>query len=106
LRAAKLADFFAPYLRHGRAGTMGSVADGVAIVLALPIAIWTALRLARRRLWTWTSGLMAIIVVPLYVLPFFLINAEPRYRWPVDVILILESIALIAPRRAHAQAKA
>lgn len=106
LRAAKLAHFFAPYFRRGRTGVVGAVADAGSVVLALPIAIWTVLRLRRRRTWTWTSGLMAVIVLPLYVLPFFLINAEPRYRWPVDVVLVLESIALIATRRVTAPATA
>ena len=92
LRAAKLASLFAPYFRRGRAGLMKIAGDAGAIVMALPILIWTALRVWRRRAWTWSSGLMAAVVLPLYVLPFFLINAEPRYRWPMDVVLMLESL--------------
>ena len=98
LRGAKLADFFAPYFRRGRSGLMKVVADTGALFMAMPIVVWTALRFWRRRSWTWTAGLMAAVVLPLYVLPFFLINAEARYRWPLDVLLILESLALVATR--------
>ena len=98
LRVEKLVSFFSPYIRGGPSAFPKLASEAGAIVMALPIAIWTALRVWRRRSWTWTSGLLAPIVLPLYVLPFFLINAEPRYRWPLDVVLVLESIALMAAR--------
>jgi len=106
LRAAKLAAFFTPYFRSGRTGLMKIAADAGAIVMSLPVVVWISLRVWRRRAWTWSSGFMAAIVLPLYVLPFFLINAEARYRWPVDVVLILESIALVALPRISAPAPA
>jgi hypothetical protein len=104
LRLYKLVHFFAPYFRRGPSDFPKIVADAGAIVMALPVAIWSALRVWRRRSWTWTSGLLTPIVLVLYVLPFALINAEPRYRWPLDVLLVLESIALIAGRRVNGPA--
>lgn len=106
LRAAKLASFFAPYFRRGRSGLMRTAAGWGAIGMALPIVVWIFLRIWRRHGWTWSSGLMAAIVVPLYMAPFLLINAEARYRWPLDVVLILESLALIAIPRVNAPTKA
>jgi hypothetical protein len=95
LLGAKALNFFRPYLRPGRDGPAAIVATVVEVVLALPVVVWGVLRWRARGAVPGTGLLLAAVVLPLYVLPFVLINSEPRYRWPIDTLLVLESVVLL-----------
>jgi hypothetical protein len=99
LLGVKLMNFFRPYYRGGDAGRLGGVAAVVQTAAALPILVWAVFRWRARARVPWDAGLLAAAILPLYVLPFVVFNAEPRYRWPLDALLILESVWLVlAPR--------
>ncbi len=38
---------------------------------------------------------MFVAVAILYVLPFALINSDPRFRLPLDVVLLLEAVVVL-----------
>jgi hypothetical protein len=92
-------NFFRPYYRRGERGAMAWAATLVQTLAALPVVVWGVLRWRARGRVRWHDGLMAVVLLPLFALPFVLTNVEPRYRWPLDVVLLLESVWLVGAAR-------
>lgn len=93
LGGVKLFTLARPYLfEQGRIQTIFE------IVQVLPLAAWVAFRLLwRRRYGLLPAGLMYLLVV-LYIAPFLVTNAEPRFRYPLDAILLLDVWCLVCGR--------
>jgi len=64
-------------------------------VLAAPIFIWIILRIVLRNRVKTFVGFQAPILLFLYITPFLLIYADPRYRWPLDCILLVDILAIL-----------
>ena len=60
------------------------------ILLAFPFFIWFYFILRTRANFLDKDNLLIFLVVFLYILPFILANADPRYRFPLDIIMILD----------------
>lgn len=65
------------------------------VVLALPVFLWAFLTWKRWRA-TGAFDRSVPIAFVLYSLPFVLLYADPRYRYPVDVLLLLDCVAMLA----------
>jgi hypothetical protein len=89
--------FFAPDFR--RTTTHGSLFTPffyvAQVVMALPVLAWLFLQFRTRRTDVF-KGLAAPVVAAFYVLPFSLLYADPRYRLPLDILLILDCTVLAA----------
>ena len=62
----------------------------VQTVLSLPIVIWAVMRAVTWRIVSIWDGVMAIPVGFLYLIPFVLTTADPRYRLSLDVLLLID----------------
>ena len=71
-------------------------ADGVKrvskIILALPFFIWAFVVWKTRKGFFEKENLFVFLVAGLYLLPFIVANADPRYRFPIDIIFILDIV--------------
>ena len=65
------------------------------IVLALPFFIWIFFVWKTRRRFFEKENLFVFLTAGLYLLPFIVANADPRYRFPMDIIFILDSFRRI-----------
>ncbi len=67
-------------------------------VLALFVPCWAVavllVRLRWRRLWEQSDTLVAVVAV-LYVVPFLITNADPRFRTPLDLLLAAHTVSLL-----------
>lgn len=61
------------------------------IILALPFFVWLFFVYKTRNNFFERENLFIFLVVILYILPFILANADPRYRFPLDIIFIADS---------------
>jgi hypothetical protein len=53
--------------------------------------VWAVLRWRCRHLISASGGLLVIPMLVLYFAPFVATNTDPRYRVPMDVVLIIDS---------------
>jgi hypothetical protein len=61
-------------------------------ILALPVFIWLLVRLhCCYQVSAHQPSMIIPLVAMLYIVPFILIGPDPRYRLPIDIILILDS---------------
>lgn len=91
LTALKTMTFFAPRLANANSPAKVVVQYFTAALFWLSLA-WTCLVFVRRR--RWTDG-MLILLVASYALPFMLTNADPRMRFPLDLVFYVQLIALM-----------
>jgi hypothetical protein len=63
----------------------------VKITLAAPFFIWLFLVFRTRKHFFDTENLFVVLVAAAYIVPFLAANADPRYRFPLDIILIADS---------------
>ncbi|MEK9194402.1 MAG: hypothetical protein AAB884_01180, partial [Patescibacteria group bacterium] len=61
------------------------------IVLALPVFIWLFFVWKTRKNFFEKENLFVFVTVLLYIAPFFVANADPRYRFPLDIVFIADS---------------
>ncbi len=61
------------------------------IVLAVPIWIWLFFVFRTRKSFFETGNLFIVLAIIVYALPFLAANADPRYRFPLDIIFIADS---------------
>lgn len=85
---------FRPDLRLINASTTGYgplILTAAQTVMALPLILWLAVRVKAgfRRLFEPPYVPMIILI---YLLPCFLQNADPRYRLPTDILMILDTV--------------
>jgi hypothetical protein len=66
------------------------------IILAAPFFVWLFLVYKTRRIFFEKENLFVFLAVILYIVPFLIANADPRYRFPLDIIFILDSFCRIA----------
>lgn len=63
------------------------------IILSFPFFIWIFLLYKTRKNFFEKENLFTIFVVVLYIVPFLLANADPRYRFPLDIFFIADSFS-------------
>ena len=91
----KMFTFFRPRIRIHPL----HVAEGVVkCFLALPVVFFLLLLLLPDRAPLDRVDRLLLIVYAAYILPFLLTNSDPRFRIPLDVLLLLHSIRLLAFR--------
>lgn len=65
------------------------------IILATPFFIWIFFVWKTRKEFFERENLFIFLAAVLYLLPFLIANADPRYRFPLDIILIVDSFRRI-----------
>jgi hypothetical protein len=78
-------------------------------VLALPVPIFLAMLLLTGRRALLPVDWLLILIETLYVVPFLISNSDPRFRSPLDAVLLLHSVSLLdryLKRRAPASVSA
>lgn len=93
LAGLKVLTLFRPDYRRVQAKeTAPPLAVGlVQTFLMLPWGVWVFTRWRFRRFIGFLEGPMIAPLVLLYVVPFALSNVDPRFRWPLDVLMILDT---------------
>jgi len=94
LTGLKLFTFFRPGYHAAQDFTWGSV-EGLKrllkIALSAPFFIWLFFVYKTRRNFFDRENLLVFLSIALYLLPFLFANADPRYRFPLDIIFIADS---------------
>jgi hypothetical protein len=94
----KLLTTFRPDLRARQSGGRTGFEKLVALVSALPVLVWLAVLIATRRQRISSPPLTTAVVAlfaALYVFPLLITNADPRFRYALDGLLLLHSAALL-----------
>ena len=60
--------------------------------LAAPFFVWLFFVWKTKREFFAKENLFVFLVAALYLLPFIVANADPRYRFPMDIVFILDSV--------------
>lgn len=66
------------------------------ILLALPFPLWVITRAALRKTIGWINGLPTVPIAAIYIIPFLLTNADPRFRLPLDILMIVDISACLS----------
>ena len=94
LAGIKLITFFRPGY-HVPEGFSWMSIEGVKriakIVLALPFFIWAFVVWKRRESFFEKENILILLLAIFYIAPFLLANADPRMRFPLDILLIADS---------------
>ncbi len=91
----KLFTFFRPAIRtHRQRFAVGAVK----CFLALPVVFFLILLALPGRVPLDRVDRLLLIVYAAYLLPFLLTNSDPRFRIPLDVLLLLHSVRLLVFR--------
>ncbi|MFH1162096.1 MAG: hypothetical protein V1696_02380 [Candidatus Jorgensenbacteria bacterium] len=103
LAGLKLFTFLRPGYHIVQDFAWGSV-DGLKrllkIALSAPFFIWLFFVYRTRRNFFDRENLFVLLSIALYLLPFLLANADPRYRFPLDIIFIVDSFCRVHNLRA------
>ncbi len=94
LTAIKIFTFFRPGYQATQGSGLGLtevLKRVLKIILATPFFIWIFFVYKTRRDFFKKENMLVFLSVALYVLPFLIANADPRYRFPLDIILIADS---------------
>lgn len=62
------------------------------IILAAPFFIWLFFVYKTRNNFFARENLFVFLIVIFYMMPFLIANADPRYRFPLDIVFIADSI--------------
>jgi hypothetical protein len=93
LALLKLLTLFRPDYRQ--LYTSGIASPWVLVVvqtlLATPVLIWLSIRWHFRNVKMAIGALPICLLAILYVTPFLLTNADPRFRLPLDIVLVLDA---------------
>jgi hypothetical protein len=93
LEGVKTLNLFRPDYRNTGRSFLSSVLGKVLhTAIAGLFFFWVALRVRCRHLFRAGDGLLLIPSLILYFAPFIASNTDPRYRVPVDLLLIIESV--------------
>ncbi len=68
----------------------------VKVLLALAIPFWVVSLVVSRRLFWGREDWLFVTFVVAYVTPFLLTNSDPRFRVPLDILLLTHAIYRIA----------
>lgn len=90
LTALKAMTFFAPRLANANSPAKVALQFFAAGLFWISLG-WTAVAFLRRR--RWSDGMLLLIVAS-YAIPFILTNADPRMRFPLDLLFYVQLIAL------------
>lgn len=91
LTGLKAMTFFAPRLANATSPAKVAVQYLAAALFWVSLG-WTALAFWRSR--RWSDGMLLLIAAS-YALPFVLTNADPRMRFPLDLLFYVQLIALV-----------
>ncbi len=97
LIAVKMFTLFRPDFRRIETGSLmqGWSMAIMEVFLALPFPLWIITRLAVHKTIGWTGGLPTLPIAVIYVIPFLLTNADPRFRLPLDILMITDIFACL-----------
>ena len=74
------------------------------VLTALCLPLWLAmLAWARRQGRLGAADRLILVIVASYILPFLLTNADPRFRTPLDVLVLTHAMSLLLRGRARAE---
>jgi hypothetical protein len=97
LEAFKVVNFFRPDYRNVEHSFVPpAVGRAVHTAIAALFFVWAALRWRCRHLLNLGEGLALILVLVLYLAPYVVTNTDPRYRVPLDSLLIIESVLCLS----------
>ncbi len=65
--------------------------QGLKIILSLPFFVWLLLVIKTKKSFFEKENLFVFLSITFYILPFLFANADPRYRFPIDIIFIIDS---------------
>jgi hypothetical protein len=84
--------FFRPDFRHVNDSSLlqGRKMSALQILLALPFPLWLIARLVVRKTIGWMNGLPTVPIAAIYIIPFLLTNGDPRFRLPLDILMIVD----------------
>jgi hypothetical protein len=68
-------------------------------IVALPVILWLIAWLGDARYRASRRGRIALAFAGLFVLPFALTNSDPRFRLPLDIVFLLESVVVFGVSR-------
>jgi hypothetical protein len=75
---------------------LASLGGAVKVLLALAVPLWlTVLMATRHNIWGLEDWLFLVFVVA-YVVPFLLTNSDPRFRVPLDLLVLTHAVYRIA----------
>jgi hypothetical protein len=97
LEAFKVINLFRPDYRNVEMSFVPAWAGrAVHTIIAALFVVWAALRWRCRHLIGASGGLLVIPLLVLYFAPFVATNTDPRYRVPMDVVLIIDSVLCLS----------
>ncbi len=93
LTGLKLLTFLRPgyHAVPGIEGWQEVVKRSLKIILALPFFVWAFLIYKTRNKFFDRENLFLFSTIILYSAPFLIANADPRYRFPLDMVFIVDS---------------
>ncbi|MDP2704159.1 MAG: hypothetical protein Q8P01_02965 [bacterium] len=98
LTALKLFTFFRPGYHMGENFSWDS-GEGLKrfskIILSLPVFAWAFLVYKTRKSFFDKENVFVLLSAALYLAPFLIANADPRFRFPLDIIFIADSFRRI-----------
>jgi len=106
LELAKTANLFRPDLRNAEHSFIPPLIGKIVhISIAAIFFVWLVLRHLVRRTFRILDGFMLIPLLVLYLIPFIATNTDPRYRVPLDALLLVECVYCVEllPRRSNAK---
>lgn len=103
LIALKLAVLLSPDYRREKASRTGRIAFAAKILCAAPPVVWLCAIAAWHR--NATQSTVAVTLIALaYIIPFLITNSDPRFRVPLDCILVAHAAALMSIRLREVRA--
>ncbi|HWE00127.1 MAG TPA: hypothetical protein VG345_13845, partial [Bryobacteraceae bacterium] len=97
LEALKTANLFRPDYRNvDNSFVPKFVAYAMHTLIAALVLAWAGLRWLVRKHYGIADGLMLLPLAALYLVPFIATSTDPRYRIPLDVLFIVDSILCLA----------
>jgi len=97
IEAFKIFNLFRPDYRNVRNSFMPPImAFAIHTAVAALFVAWVLLRWLCRRFIGISDGLVLIPMLLLYFAPFVATNTDPRYRIPIDALLIIESVVCVS----------
>lgn len=97
LEAFKVVNLFRPDYRNVKQSVIPlALGRTIHTVIAALFFVWALLRWRCRQFYGLGDGLILIPMLVLYFAPFVATGTDPRYRIPIDVVLIIDSVLCLS----------
>jgi len=97
LEAFKVVNFFRPAYRNVNQSVIRQlIGRTMHTVIAALFFVWAALRWRCRHFYGLGDGLVVIPMLVFYLAPFVAAGTDPRYRFPIDIVLIVDSVLCLS----------